>query len=70
MVAKIAEAVAIGLTEQTKRAFLPGSALTRICHYYSLPGNAVDTSGVLIFCLVPPQKVAEITPFGTTVCNL
>ena len=22
------------------------------------------------FCLVPPQKVAEITPFGTTVCNL
>ena len=41
-----------------------------ICHYYSLPGNAVDTSGVLIFYLVSPQKVAEITPFGTTVCNL
>ena len=35
----------------------------KICHYYRLPGNAVDTSGVLIFCLVPPQKVAEITPF-------
>jgi hypothetical protein len=34
-----------------------------ICHYYSLPGNAVDTSGVLIFYLVSPQKVAEITPF-------
>ena len=41
----------------------------KICHYYRLPGNAVDTSGVLIFCLVPPQKVAEITPF-TTACNL
>ena len=35
----------------------------KICHYYRLPGNAVDTSGVLIFYLVPPQKVAEITPF-------
>jgi hypothetical protein len=46
------------------------SMALKICHYYRLPGNAVDTSGVLIFCLVPPQKVAEITPFGTTVCNL
>ena len=35
-----------------------------ICHYYSLPGNAVDTSGVLIFYLVPPQ-MQRSRLFGT-----
>ena len=45
VVAKIAEAVAIGLTDD-EASLLAGINPTRIRHYYSLPGNAVDTSAI------------------------